>query len=845
MDMELNLMGRRVREGYVRRQSKYNTRYRSMQNAVYTFLERPQGFLSITYHVTVFALIFICLLLSVISSAEVERRENKQHLQKNKQQQLKTTLTTKISSISPTTPASSQSYPSLKPSQGTVSKSESNFDEEGELEVPDDREQLYTQINSDYGEMDNASDEPTSFSEEANKILHKLEIVLIVIFSVDLVLRVWSAGCRSRFQTLLGRLRFIKQPFTFLDIMICVISVAIIVTGTENKKVFATSSLRGLRFLQILRIVRMDRRGGTWRLLGSVIYLHRQELVTTFYIGFLGLIFASLLMYNLENTPPSTPTSAHSSHPNSHTSPHSNYSTTSGGSGRERGSDPEPQFQTYADCLWWGIVTLTTVGYGDKVPTTSGGKIVASFFAIMGISFFALPAGILGSGFALKVQEQQRQKHFARRRHPAATLLQCVWRCYAAGEESLSVATWTIHVVTPPPTHHSSSFSPSAQHNNQNSITNNIFFGSATNPLSRKLTGGNLIERIPSIRGRKGHKSGTNNSGHHNQNHTHSSNNGHSMSLTGKPPPNNIGKKFCRSSLNLNHNPTSSAHHENTTAHHNFTQLHPDTPGTGGVGSNGRKGSILSLNFEAYFPGGFFSNPSSRKNSFNESENEQEEAPKRLTKLRPKHKIAIRFIRRMKYFRARIKFKEALKPYDVKDVIEQYASGHVDLITRVKDIQSKFALIVGQKDRKKQESSFSKLTVAARVVKIENQLTHLERKLDHLIYMYRKDKTQAVHNMHVQNAISSSEDEGTPMSRQQRVPPSQLFVKTRQMDLLSPIISRSRSHSQPNALFLEQEEESIHHSTGSDILFQSTPTVSRQPSCFLNVPPQLEQTGKS
>ena len=37
-------------------------------------------------------------------------------------------------------------------------------------------------------------------------------------------------------------------------------------------------------------------------------------------------------------------------------------------------------------------MTLTTVGYGDKVPTTNGGKLVASFFAIMGISFFALPA---------------------------------------------------------------------------------------------------------------------------------------------------------------------------------------------------------------------------------------------------------------------------------------------------------------------------------------------------------------------------------------------------------------------------------------------------------------------
>lgn len=62
--------------------------------------------------------------------------------------------------------------------------------------------------------------------------------------------------------------------------------------------------------------------------------------------------------------------------------------------------------------------------------------------------------GILGSGFALKVQQQQRQKHMIRRRQPAATLIQSLWRCYAADEHSVSIATWKIHQVplpSPPP----------------------------------------------------------------------------------------------------------------------------------------------------------------------------------------------------------------------------------------------------------------------------------------------------------------------------------------------------------------------------------------------------------
>ncbi|CAF4978262.1 unnamed protein product, partial [Rotaria socialis] len=107
------------------------------------------------------------------------------------------------------------------------------------------------------------------------------------------------------------------------------------------------------------------------------------------------------------------------------------------------------KFETFADALWWGIITLCTVGYGDKVPSSYLGKLVAAICSFIGISFFALPAGILGSGFALKVQQQQRQKHYKRRKIPAVLLIQNLWRVYAADEKSLSKATWKVHVRPP------------------------------------------------------------------------------------------------------------------------------------------------------------------------------------------------------------------------------------------------------------------------------------------------------------------------------------------------------------------------------------------------------------
>uniref|UniRef100_A0A3B3VL29 IKs producing slow voltage-gated potassium channel subunit alpha KvLQT1 n=1 Tax=Poecilia latipinna TaxID=48699 RepID=A0A3B3VL29_9TELE len=215
------------------------------------------------------------------------------------------------------------------------------------------------------------------------------EIVLVVFFGVEYFVRVWSAGCRSKYVGIWGRLRFARKPISIIDLIVVVASIVVLSVGSKGQ-VFATSAVRGIRFLQILRMLHVDRQGGTWRLLGSVVFIHRQELITTLYIGFLSLIFSSYFVYLAEK----------------------DAADSTGSTG----------FGNYADALWWGVVTVTTIGYGDKVPQTWIGKTIASCFSVFAISFFALPAGILGSGFALKVQQKQRQKHFNRQIPAAASL---------------------------------------------------------------------------------------------------------------------------------------------------------------------------------------------------------------------------------------------------------------------------------------------------------------------------------------------------------------------------------------------------------------------------------------
>jgi len=301
------------------------------------------------------------------------------------------------------------------------------------------------------------------FEEQATVILYYIEIIFVLWLAVEYVCRVWSAGCRSRYRGMAGRIRFATSAYCIIDIIVITASLVVLCMGATGQ-VFAASAIRGLRFFQILRMLRIDRRAGTWKLLGSVVWAHRQELLTTLYIGFLGLIFSSFLVYLCEKVVWVVRRFFKflKTYGIRHFIKFSNLTRTV--------QNYNDKYTTFADALWWGVITLSTVGYGDVTPSTWPGKIIGALCALLGISFFALPAvgdpidaeghnhtlklmpfqGILGSGFALKVQQHQRQKHLIRRRVPAARLIQCLWRHYSSMPESRSLATWKVYLQPAP-----------------------------------------------------------------------------------------------------------------------------------------------------------------------------------------------------------------------------------------------------------------------------------------------------------------------------------------------------------------------------------------------------------
>uniref|UniRef100_A0A8D2PEI3 Potassium voltage-gated channel subfamily KQT member 1 n=1 Tax=Zosterops lateralis melanops TaxID=1220523 RepID=A0A8D2PEI3_ZOSLA len=456
----------------------------------------------------------------------------------------------------------------------------------------------------------------------ATGTLFWMEIVLVVFFGTEYVVRLWSAGCRSKYVGVWGRLRFARKPISIIDLIVVVASMIVLCVGSKGQ-VFATSAIRGIRFLQILRMLHVDRQGGTWRLLGSVVFIHRQELITTLYIGFLGLIFSSYFVYLAE---------------------------------KDAVNDSgETEFGSYADALWWGVVTVTTIGYGDKVPQTWIGKTIASCFSVFAISFFALPAGILGSGFALKVQQKQRQKHFNRQIPAAASLIQTAWRCYAA--ENPDSSTWKIYIRKPARNYHL--LSPS--------------------PKPKKSV---MVKK----------------------------------------------KKFKLDKDNGPSSPDRMLAIPHITYDHVAEDRKPDFSFEPFENSVKKSPAFLDVN----------TGPFIRTSSFADEldlEGETLLTPiTHISQLREHHRAAIKVIRRMQYFVAKKKFQQARKPYDVRDVIEQYSQGHLNLMVRIKELQRRLDQSIGKPSLFISVSEKSKdrgnNTIGARLNRVEDKVTQMDQKLN-------------------------------------------------------------------------------------------------------------------
>ena len=191
------------------------------------------------------------------------------------------------------------------------------------------------------------------------------ELISVAIFTAEYVVRIWSCTLNLRFRhPITGRLRFAAGIMPLIDLL-AIAPFYLPVLGLDLR------AFRALRLFRLLRIAKLGRYTSALGLIGHVVRSKREELITTVVFILLLLLFASSLMYFAER-------------------------------------DIQPEvFGSIPASMWWAVTTLTTVGYGDVSPVTPVGKVLGSVVAILGVGIFALPTGILGSGFVEAIENQK------------------------------------------------------------------------------------------------------------------------------------------------------------------------------------------------------------------------------------------------------------------------------------------------------------------------------------------------------------------------------------------------------------------------------------------------------
>jgi len=204
-----------------------------------------------------------------------------------------------------------------------------------------------------------------SVTAEQAAILEAIELVAVSVFTAELCLRLWVADLGLHAKPISPRMQYLRSSEGLIDLL------AVLPAFVELIFPEWIPALEGALLLRIFKLVRYSPALAT---LISVIVLERKALLGAVTIMLVLLLFASTAIYLVE-----------------------------------RAAQPEA-FGSIPAAMWWGIATLTTVGYGDVTPLTPLGKLLGGVVSLLGIGMFALPAGILSNGFT----KEMKQRRFLR-----------------------------------------------------------------------------------------------------------------------------------------------------------------------------------------------------------------------------------------------------------------------------------------------------------------------------------------------------------------------------------------------------------------------------------------------
>ncbi|WAC03994.1 MAG: ion transporter [Methanoregula sp.] len=194
---------------------------------------------------------------------------------------------------------------------------------------------------------------------------HLIDFVCVVVFSIEYVLRVWCCVRNPAYSLpVTGRLHYMMSPLALIDLLAITPFYLPFIIPVELRL------LRLLRLLRIFRVLKLGRYSNAFDTFAAVLKEKKEEIVIAVIMASLVLVLSSSAMYFVEHE-----------------------------------AQPE-KFSSIPGSMWWGVETLTTVGYGDVYPVTAAGRVISAIVALSSIGLFALPAAILASGFVESIKKR-------------------------------------------------------------------------------------------------------------------------------------------------------------------------------------------------------------------------------------------------------------------------------------------------------------------------------------------------------------------------------------------------------------------------------------------------------
>jgi voltage-gated potassium channel len=193
-----------------------------------------------------------------------------------------------------------------------------------------------------------------------------IEITALFVFTVEYLVRAWVSVENPKYhKPVAGRIRYLLTPMAIID-LIAILPVYLFLFGVGDARYW--------RILRLLRVIKLTRHFSGLNILMSVLHRELPSLMSALCIMLVLIVLSSGGIYIAEH-------------------------------------QAQPQvFDTMMKTMWWSVVTLTTIGYGDMIPITPIGKFFGSIVALLGVGLAALPAGIVAAGFNNELQ--RRREHY-------------------------------------------------------------------------------------------------------------------------------------------------------------------------------------------------------------------------------------------------------------------------------------------------------------------------------------------------------------------------------------------------------------------------------------------------